>query len=83
MNNQKTIDENYNSKNIDEILLKFKVKRTAFSNKIKILDKSDLKRIVFHPRLQQNLRLIDMAFFICEHDDHHINRMYEIQGLLK
>jgi hypothetical protein len=28
-----------------------------------------------HPRLQQPMRLVDMLYFVAEHDDHHLARM--------
>jgi hypothetical protein len=31
-----------------------------------------------HPRLQQPMRVVDMAFFVAEHDDHHLARMTQL-----
>jgi hypothetical protein len=33
------------------------------------------------PRLNQMIRVIDLAFFIAEHDDHHLARINELRRL--
>jgi len=37
-----------------------------------------MERTALHPRLQQPMRVLDMAFFTAEHDDHHLARMTEL-----
>jgi hypothetical protein len=31
-----------------------------------------------HPRRQQPMRVIDMALFVADHDDHHLAKMTEL-----
>ncbi len=31
-----------------------------------------------HPRLNVQMRVVDMAYFVAEHDDHHICKIMEI-----
>ena len=31
-----------------------------------------------HPRLKKEMRVLDLAFFIAEHDDHHLARISEL-----
>jgi len=31
-----------------------------------------------HPRLKQPMRLVDHLFFVAEHDDHHMARIWEM-----
>jgi hypothetical protein len=31
-----------------------------------------------HPRLGTPMRLIDLAYFVAEHDDHHLARLREL-----
>jgi hypothetical protein len=31
-----------------------------------------------HPRLQQPLRIVDIAYFDAEHDDYHLGRIGEL-----
>jgi hypothetical protein len=37
-----------------------------------------LSRTAVHPRLGQPMRIVDMAWFVAEHDDHHLARMTEL-----
>jgi hypothetical protein len=45
-----------------------------------ILERLDdeLERCVVHPRLGTPMRLVDLAYFIAEHDDHHLARLREL-----
>ncbi len=31
-----------------------------------------LDRVALHPRLQQPVSVVDLGFFVAEHDDHHL-----------
>jgi hypothetical protein len=76
--NRKTWEANYNSRPIAGILEGFRHDRTHF---VALLEQWDPKRIgdsAVHPRLKQPMRLIDMAFFVAEHDDHHLACMAEL-----
>jgi hypothetical protein len=42
------------------------------------LDDSILSHVSIHPRLNQPMKPVDMAKFIVEHDDHHINSIIEL-----
>ena len=35
----------------------------------------------FHPRLGTPMRLIDLAFFVAEHDDHHLAQITHLANL--
>jgi hypothetical protein len=35
-------------------------------------------RTAVHPRLQMPMRLVDWAYFVAEHDDHHLARIREL-----
>jgi hypothetical protein len=37
-----------------------------------------LSRALLHPRLRQPMRLVDHLFFVAEHDDHHLARIWEL-----
>lgn len=39
---------------------------------------ADLERSARHPRLGTPMRLIDLAYFVAEHDDHHMARLREL-----
>jgi hypothetical protein len=33
---------------------------------------------MLHPRLKQPMRLVDHLYFVAEHDDHHLARIWEM-----
>ncbi len=78
LNNQKTDEAKHNDKNINELLTQLKNVRENFVKRLKNLDAKILSRISIHPRLNQPMRPIDMAQFILEHDEHHIQTIKEL-----
>ena len=78
LNNRKTDEANHNGKNINELLNQLKLVRKNFVKRMKYLDQKVLTRSSIHPRLNQPMRPIDMAQFVLEHDEHHIETIKEI-----
>ena len=72
MQNEKTNEANHNSKSINELLTKFANVRTHLVKRMEALDEDTVARYGMHPRLKQPMRIIDIAYFTSEHDDHHI-----------
>jgi hypothetical protein len=42
------------------------------------MDAAALARVATHPRLQQEMSVVDLCFFVAEHDDHHLGAIAEI-----
>ena len=76
--NRKTYEANHNAKPIGEILDAFRKERGAFVSRLEGWKDEDVARTAIHPRLQQPMRVIDMAYFVAEHDDHHLAVMSEL-----
>ncbi|HKW50819.1 MAG TPA: DinB family protein [Candidatus Eisenbacteria bacterium] len=76
--NRKTFDANYNARPIGEIVMAFRGERGAFVKQLEEWKDEEIARTAIHPRLQQPMRVIDMAFFVAEHDDHHLAVMSEL-----
>jgi uncharacterized damage-inducible protein DinB len=83
LNNKKTDEANHNSKNISELLERLKIVREIFVKRLKALNKKVLTHTSIHPRLNQPMRPIDMAQFVLEHDEHHIETIKEIINTLQ
>ena len=81
MTNQKTHDANHNANSIENILSNFRKERMAFVARLDSYDEALVARIALHPRLETNIRVIDVVFFIAEHDDHHLARISELRLL--
>ena len=83
MSNQRTEDRRHNDKDINLLLQSFRSTRQGIVNRIEEMDDDVVARTAIHPRLNKPMRVVDMAFFFAEHDDHHIATMYEISRKLK
>jgi hypothetical protein len=42
------------------------------------LTDEQLERAALHPRLKTPMRIVDLAYFVAEHDDHHLARVREL-----
>lgn len=78
LNNRKTFEANHNQKNVDDLLSELKKARKNFVRKLKELHKEMPNAVSIHPRLNQPMRPIDLALFIAEHDEHHIQTIEEL-----
>ena len=78
LQNRQTFEADYNSKEMGEILQGFRAERMEFVARLESLDAEFIERSAVHPRLQIPMRVIDLAFFQAEHDDHHLARISEL-----
>jgi len=81
--NKKTWEASHNTKSIQGIVKGFRSVRMHFVQRLDALDEETLARTAIHPRLQKPMRLVDMAFFVAEHDDHHLARMTQLANILQ
>ncbi len=82
MQNRKTHEANHNANTIENILSAFRQERMAFVRRLDAYDEAFVQRTALHPRLNVRIRVIDLASFIAEHDDHHLARISELKRLL-
>ena len=75
MKNQKTENANHNAKRKKKLLNTFRKSRSEFIAQLEKANEELIQRVAIHPRLKVPMRLVDMVYFICEHDDHHLTRM--------
>jgi uncharacterized damage-inducible protein DinB len=76
--NRKTFDANHNANTIENILAAFRKERMEFVHRLDEYDEAFVQREAFHPRLKMRIRVLDLAFFIAEHDDHHLAAISEL-----
>jgi hypothetical protein len=81
MANQKTYEANHNANTIENILSDFRRERMDFVRRLDAYDEEFVQRRAIHPRLRVRIRVIDLVFFIAEHDDHHLARISELKRL--
>jgi uncharacterized damage-inducible protein DinB len=76
--NRKTHEADHNANSIERILAEFRAERVEFARRLDEYDAEFTARTALHPRLQLPMRVIDLVFFIAEHDDHHLARITDL-----
>jgi hypothetical protein len=82
MSNRKTYEASHNDVAINTILNAFRTARSELVERLESLDADLFARSALHPRLNVQMRLVDMLFFQAEHDDYHLARISELKKLL-
>jgi hypothetical protein len=75
MTNSLTEAANHNQAPIAVILERLRSHRLEWVSKLEMLSEEEVARSALHPRLQQPMRVLDWAYFVAEHDDHHLVRV--------
>ena len=84
MTNKKTHEANHNSRDIEDLLAQFRETRMAFVRRLDEMDEETAGKSALHPRLQKQMRVIDLVYFVAEHDDHHLAEItYAARALVK
>ena len=72
LDNRRTHSANHNQADPGELLAGFRTERARLVAALEEADPALWSATALHPRLQQPMRLLDHAFFVAEHDDHHL-----------
>jgi len=75
MTNRRTNEAQHNAAEIGALLGAFRTERVS---RFEELDESDWGKSALHPRLEQPMRIVDIAYFDAEHDDCHLARIGEL-----
>ena len=78
LTNRKTHEANHNERQLEEILTEFRKAREKLLKRVDDLDASLFAFAIPHPRLKKPMRLVDHLYFVAEHDDHHLARIWEL-----
>jgi uncharacterized damage-inducible protein DinB len=78
LTNRKTDEANHNAQDLQVITAEFRAGRSRLLDRVEKLNPESFGRSLQHPRLQQPMRLVDHLFFVAEHDDHHLARIWEL-----
>ena len=84
LRNRKTDEAKHNERPLVEILKAFRNARGRLLNKVEEVSRIDaslFSRSIPHPRLKTPMRLVDHLFFVAEHDDHHLARIWELVNM--
>jgi uncharacterized damage-inducible protein DinB len=72
LTNQKTSAANHNAIEINVLLQLFRKQRRLLAERLMDLKDDQLLNTALHPRLKIPMRIVDLAYFVAEHDDHHL-----------
>jgi uncharacterized damage-inducible protein DinB len=72
LENRRTHVANHNHADPCSLLEGFRRARARLVGSLEGAEESLRSATALHPRLQQPMRLIDHAYFVAEHDDHHL-----------
>jgi uncharacterized damage-inducible protein DinB len=78
LSNRKTEEAHHNDQLLEQILADFRDARQTFLHRVESLDALSFSRALPHPRLKTPMRLADHLYFVAEHDDHHLARIWEL-----
>jgi uncharacterized damage-inducible protein DinB len=80
MTNEKTRLANHNASSSFELLEKLASSRKHFISRLNAMDEKQLAQSALHPRLQVQMRMVDMVYFVTEHDNHHLAIVSHLLG---
>jgi uncharacterized damage-inducible protein DinB len=78
LQNRKTDEANHNARSLESLLSEFRSARAALVDRVTAIEPSLFSRVLIHPRLKTPMRLVDHLFFVAEHDDHHLAKIWEL-----
>jgi uncharacterized damage-inducible protein DinB len=70
--NTATHEADHNAADMADVLARFRGLRERAVTRLSALTDGDLVTTALHPRLEQPMSVIDLYFFVAEHDDHHL-----------
>jgi len=80
LENRKTHEATHNDRPIAGILADFTAVRGRIVDRLAKMTPAELSRTALHPRLQQPMSVVDLCFFVAEHDDHHLRTIDELRS---
>ncbi|MFQ5806002.1 MAG: DinB family protein [Phycisphaerae bacterium] len=83
MTNRQTHAARHNEKPIESILSAFRRERIKLVRRLEQLEPDRFGQTATHPRLGQPMRIVDMMYFVAEHDDYHLARITELTRKLR
>ena len=79
LENRKTHEAAHNDRLISDILADFSAARGRIIARLARMTPAGLARTALHPRLRQPMSVVDLCFFVAEHDDHHLRTIDELK----
>jgi uncharacterized damage-inducible protein DinB len=78
LTNRRTHEAGHNAADLAELLAAFRAARAALVGRLEAMTETEAGVTALHPRLQTPMNVVDLAFFVAEHDDYHLARITEV-----
>ena len=78
LTNRATSEADHDSHPLSTLVDRLEPARAALVEALRGATDDALERSAKHPRLGTPMRLVDLAYFVAEHDDHHMARLREL-----
>ena len=78
LTNRATFEADHDGHPLPALVDRLEPGRIALVQALRGAADADLERSAKHPRLGTPMRLVDLAYFVAEHDDHHMARLREL-----
>jgi uncharacterized damage-inducible protein DinB len=78
LENRRTHEANHNAARLEELLAAFRLARIGLVRRLEDFPEEDMAVKALHPRLRTPMNVVDLAFFVAEHDDYHLARISEL-----
>ena len=76
--NRVTSRKDHNADDLTRLLAVFRGERQRLIDRLEKFGLEGARLSALHPRLNQPMRVIDLALFVAEHDDHHLASIHRL-----
>jgi hypothetical protein len=80
LSNRRTHEANHNAVPLGDLLATFWAARRELVLRLESFPDDGMAFTALHPRLKVPMNVIDVAYFVAEHDDYHLARISELLG---
>jgi uncharacterized damage-inducible protein DinB len=78
LTNRRTHEADHNSARLEGLLADFRRARDELVCRLEAFSEGGAGVTALHPRLRVAMNLVDVAYFVAEHDDYHLARITEL-----
>ena len=78
MTNRKTHEAHHNDRPLDSMLTAFRCERGTLVDRLERLAPERFAQTAMHTRLGKPMRIVDLMYFIAEHDDYHLAHITQL-----
>ncbi|UXX79683.1 DinB family protein [Reichenbachiella carrageenanivorans] len=76
--NRKTDEAAHDNKKVKDLISEFSRLRSKLIAELRVSTADQLNHAATHPRTGHQMKLVDLAYFVAEHDDHHLATIHDM-----